>query len=324
MPGAVTHSFPRWPPEPEHDAAAAPPASHALDALDSGAWVWQPQAWRDGGDALVRSAAARGVKHLYITLVIAAGEVEHRPELASFIRAAGRANIAVEAVEGDPHMILSEGLANALARARAIARYQEKVPAAARLAGIQYDIEPYVLPGWGTNPVDHAAWSDAVIALAQAAGGPVHLVLPFWIADEPAGVRFLRDVEASVKAVTVMSYRTDSALAASLAEPLLHWGGKAGKPVRIALEAGPVACEAEEVLVPDASGRSAPIETDAMDAGRGAIRTPSDRISFLGDEQRMFAAAREVARVASAWRAFAGIGFHGLALSNCPEGSLAR
>ena len=321
MPGAVTYPFPRWPPEREPDTAGAAPAPHTLDA---GAWVWQPEAWRDGGDALVRSAAARGVKHLYITLVIAADEVEHRPELASFIRAAARANIAVEAVEGDPHMILREGLANALARARAIARYQEKAPAAARLAGIQYDIEPYALPDWGTKSVDHAAWSDAVIALAQAVGGPVHLVLPFWIADEPAGLRFLRDVEASVKAVTVMSYRTDSALAASLAEPLLRWGGMAGKPVRIALEAGPVACEAEEVLVPTASGRSAPIEKDTMHTGRGVIRTQSDRISFLGDEQRMFAAAREVARVASAWRAFAGVGFHGLVLWERPEGSGGR
>ncbi len=321
MPGAVTYPFPPWPPEREHDTAAAAPAPHTLDA---GAWVWQPEAWRDGGHALVRNAAARGVKHLYITLVIAAGEVEHRPELASFIRQAAKANIAVEAVEGDPHMILREGLANALARARSIARYQEDVPAAARLAGIQYDIEPYALPDWGTKSVDHAAWSDAVIALAQAVGGPVHLVLPFWIADEPAGARFLRDVEDSVKELTVMSYRTDSALAASLAEPLLRWGGMAGKRVRIALEAGPVACEAEEDPVPAARGRSAPIEKDAVYAGRGVIRTPSDRISFLGDERRMFAAAREVARAASAWRAFAGIGFHGLALSNRPKGSLAR
>lgn len=301
-------------------------------ALDAGAWVWQPEAWRENGEALVRNAVERGLKHLYITLVIADGEVQHTAELASFIRAAANAKIAIEAVEGDPRMVLREGLSSALARARAIARFQKHASADAQLSGIQYDIEPYVLPDWGTSPVDHEAWSAAVNALAQASGGPVHLVLPFWIANEPAGAQFLRDVEASVNAVTIMSYRTDGLLAPSLAEPLLQWGGIAGKPVRIALEAGPVASEIEERFVPATSGQLALIETDglvtatfypeatmvagaAMYASQGKVRTQSDRISFLGKEQQMLEAAEQVARAASAWDAFAGISFHGLALS---------
>ncbi|GGB70006.1 hypothetical protein [Blastomonas aquatica] len=307
--------------------------THPPRALDSGAWAWHPQAWQEDSDALLRPAIERRLKHLYITLDIAGGQVEHAAELTRFLRAASGAGISVEAVEGDPRMVLPEGLANALDRARAIARFQKSAPAAARLSGVQYDIEPYVLPGWGTAPVDHKAWSNAVNALADAVNGQLHLVLPFWVASEPAGAQFLRDVEASVNAVTVMSYRADGALAAHLAQPLLNWGGSAHKRVRIALEAGPVPSEVEETFVPATSGQLALVETAGqvtathlsepqvvpgakMYASRGKVQTRSDRISFLGNERAMMEAAEDVARVASAWESFAGISYHGLAWSS--------
>jgi hypothetical protein len=297
--------------------------------LDAGAWAWKPGAWREEADALLRDAVERNVKHLYVTLAIADGRVRHEAELISFVRAAAQAEIAVEVVEGDPRMVLAGGLAHALERARAIARYQTDAPADAQFSAIQYDIEPYVLPDWGSPSTDYAAWSTAVNALRKAVGEQVHLVLPFWVANEAAGAQFLHDVKASTKTVTIMDYRTDSALAAVLAEPLLHWGAVAGKPVRIALEAGPVASETEEVFVPAASGQLALIEKNGevtatlfaaetviagaqMFAGRGAVRTGSEQISFFGNERQMFDAAKEVARAASAWDSFAGISFHGL------------
>ncbi|OBX18624.1 hypothetical protein A9995_11760 [Erythrobacter sp. QSSC1-22B] len=270
---------------PEVTDVHLPPAKE-WHGFDAGAWAWEPAAWQEGCDALIRDAVTRKLNHLYITLTIADRCVRHEAELSRFVRAAAQAKIAVEAVEGDPRMVLTNGLSKALDRARAIARYRANAPADAQLAEIQYDIEPYVLQGWGKPPVDYRAWSAAVNALARAVGAQVHLVLPFWVADEACGVRFLRDVEPSVKAVTIMGYRTEAALVADLARPLLHWGVEASKPVRIALEAGPVAGE-----------------------------TPPDRISFLGNEQRMFDAAIEVAQAVSSWDSFAGISFHGLSWS---------
>lgn len=297
--------------------------------LNASAWAWQADAWRESGDQLIRSAIERDLTRLHITLVIADGCVQHADELASFIRAASRRNIAVDAVEGDPRMALNEGLPHALERARAIAKYQQSASADSRLAGVQYDIEPYVLPEWGSAPSDYADWSAAVNALSRTVESPVDLVLPFWIANDAAGLAFLRDVEASVSGVTVMSYRADGALSADLAQPMLGWGVTAGKPVRIALEAGPVASESEETFVAAAEGQLALRERDGqimatyyteptsvpgarMYASRGMVLTRSDRISFLGDEQRMVESAHDVARTASAWDSFAGIGFHGL------------
>lgn len=301
----------------------------AARPLDASAWAWQPEAWRAQGDLLIRSAIARNITRLHVSLVIADGEVRHSDELASFIRNAARRNIAVEAVEGDPRMVLAEGLSHGLERARAIARYQETASADARLAGVQYDIEPYVLRDWSSEPSDYARWSAAVIALSDAAESPVDLVLPFWVANDENGLAFLEGIEAAVDGVTVMSYRADGALAAALAQPLLHWGVTSRKPVRIALEAGPVAPESEETFVPAAEGRLAVREEGGqviatlfaeptvvpgarMYASRGRVVTRPERISFLGDEQRMVETAHGVAQVASAWESFAGIGFHGL------------
>lgn len=297
--------------------------------LNASAWAWQPQAWRESGDLLLRSAAERGLTRLHISLVIAGGKVLHTDELASFIRTASRLNIAIEAVEGDPRMALDEGLSHGLERARAIATYQQSASADTRLKGVQYDIEPYVLLNWGSVQSDYAGWSAAVNALAKAVGNPVDLVLPFWIANDDVGLAFLRDVDPSINGITVMSYRSDGPLAAALAQPLLGWGVTAGKPVRIALETGPVGSESEETFVPAAKGQLALRERDGlitatyyteptnvpgarMYASRGTVLTRSDRISFLGDEQRMVEAAHDVARTASAWDSFAGIGFHGL------------
>lgn len=297
--------------------------------LEASAWVWQPDAWQNNADSTIRSAAARGLTRLYISLIITDGKVQHADKLARFIRAAARENIAVEAVEGDPRMVLDTGLSHGLQRARAIARYQKKAPADSRLAGVQFDIEPYVLPDWGSPTVDHAAWSAAINSLSQAVKSPVNLVLPFWIAYDEAGATFLQEIKAAVSGITVMSYRADGALAAAFAQPLLHWGMTAGKPVRIALEAGPVAPESEETFIAATAGQLALQQKDGqvmatllprpavvagarMYASRGAVVTRPERISFLGNEPKMIEAAEDVAQVSSAWTSFAGVALHGL------------
>jgi hypothetical protein len=294
-----------------------------------GAWAWQPELWKKGGDALIAAAAARGLSRLYVTLEIEGRQVRHREALARFVAAAGERGIAIEAVEGDPQMVLEGGLASAVDRARAIARYQRSAGRGARLAGIQYDIEPYVLAEWGLAPADHDGWAAAVRALTRAVGEPIHLVLPFWVGNEQAGERFLEKIEGSVSGVTAMAYRTDPASLTSAAEPLLYWGVATGKPVRLALEMGPVGEEEEEIFVHAATGRIAilgPAEAPkalllarqgavpgaVMFASRGSSRAVPDRISFLGDEARMLTTAERLGPVFAAWSSFAGFAFHGI------------
>ncbi|HEX8578465.1 MAG TPA: hypothetical protein VF655_02580, partial [Allosphingosinicella sp.] len=201
----------------------------------------------------------------------------------------------------------------------------------ARLAGIQYDIEPYTLAAWGAEPAGYRGWARAVRTLALNAGEPVHLVLPFWIAEEEEGAAFLREIESSVSGVTIMAYRTDAASVSTIAEPLLNWGSKTGKPVRVALETGAVAEETEENFVgaprgriavvtgEDGKARATLLDQDATIPGAAmytlAARTtaPPERISFLGDDRRMLDTAGALAAPLGAWAAFDGFAYHGFA-----------
>jgi hypothetical protein len=278
---------------------------------DPGAWAWEPEAWSGGGRRIIDAAADGGIRRLYISLLIKNGRMQQVAAMGRFIRRARDRGLSIEAVEGDPRMVEAAGLAHALARAQAIAHYQAGAPADARLAAIQYDIEPYVLDSWGNYPCDHRGWAEAVRALARAVGEPVHLVLPFWVAADAIGRCFLEEVAGSVRMVTAMAYRTELGALTRAAEPLLAWGSEQGRPVRVALEAGPVP---EEAKSPTALSleKVAVVSGAAPYGSTGSVPTQQSRVSFLGNEGAMSDMARRAISAFAAWPSFAGISYHGL------------
>jgi hypothetical protein len=164
--------------------------------------------------------------------------------------------LRVLSVDGDPHMVLP-GQQAALARlVRAYAAYNAGVAPNARLAGLQFDVEPYLLPEYGAGPVD---WDARYLAMAHtlrdAAGSlRLELVVPFWW----DGTRALLDRLAPlVDALAVMDYRTDPAQVLGFAVPFLDWGARHGRQVRIALEAGPIAPETQRRYVRAAASEPA-------------------------------------------------------------------
>jgi hypothetical protein len=301
---------------------------------DLAAWAWSVDLWRTTPEALVVAARSRNVTRLFVSLDIV-GEVVRDPRaLGHFVGLAHAAGIAVDAVEGDPEMVQADGLRQALIRARAFAAYQRRAPIGERLAGIQYDVEPYILPAWGTGTATYAGWSDAIVQLAGAAGQPVDLVLPFWIAGGDEGLGFLDRVAGSVRMLTVMSYRTQAPVLARIAQPLLTWGSRHAKSVRLSLEAGPLPDEIEEVFRPAPTGTLAVLPgaqprvqlyaTPLSVAGatmyrfhqRTTIRGSAQ--SFLGREEAMRDIAAQTAPTFSAWSAFSGFALHGLSWPTDP------
>jgi hypothetical protein len=176
--------------------------------------------------------------------------------LAAFIRAAGKRGIRVLSVDGDPHMVLPEQQP-ALARlVRAYAAYNAGVEPAARLAGLQFDVEPYLLPEYGSGKID---WDARYLAMAhnlRAAAGSLRLelVVPFWWDSRTA---LLDGLAPLVDALAVMDYRTDPAQVTAFALPFLDWGARHRKQVRIALEAGEIAPETQRRYVRAEAGEAA-------------------------------------------------------------------
>lgn len=297
-------------------------------------WAWKTDRWLDGGGDLLRAARQYRIRTLYISVQIDGGRLAQPAALARFIRQASANGVAVWAVEGDPGMVLGPGRGQALRRLRAILQYQSAAAAHARLAGVQYDIEPYLLPGYAENPEDIALqWRDTLGELGAAAGPlPMDVVLPFWILGSPGATQVLSSVRAPGRSITVMAYRSDPAAIQAAAEPLLAWGALNRVPVHVALEAGPLPDELTQHYALDHSAEKSIMWTIPMDDTEMLVRldrplrlerghgyqwthdslTPASQISFLGNWPRMRAAVDALQHVFPAWTSYAGMSLHGL------------
>jgi hypothetical protein len=219
-------------------------------------WVWKAADWRDHGPRLLDWAAAHRVRDLFITIPFRDDAVQEPGRLAAFVRAAGARGMRVLSVDGDPHMVLP-GQQAALARmVRAYAAYNAGAAPDARLAGLQFDVEPYLLPEYGAGKID---WDARYLAMAhtlrEAAGGlRLELVVPFWWDGKTV---LLDRLAPLVDALAVMDYRTDPAQVLGFAVPFLDWGARHGRQVRIALEAGPIAPETQRRYVRAAAAEPA-------------------------------------------------------------------
>ncbi|RQS61543.1 hypothetical protein DID96_32875 [Burkholderia sp. Bp8963] len=297
------------------------------------AWVWQRSRWEDGGRDLLADAVRYKVSRLYVALPIADGQVTGADALRDFVARAHGAGIQVWAVEGDPDMVTEKGREQAVARLRAIGQYQRASTEPTRLGGVQYDIEPYQLPAYRTEPqaVMHA-WGTTVAALGDAAALPLDTVLPFWLLDAPGGNEVLDRIGRAAQSLTVMAYRTDAAHVQRVAAPLLAWGATRNFPVSVALENGPMQDEWTQTyapvprggagtlwLVPE-DGKMVAVRLDratTLARGIGYVeksreRIDADKVSFLGDPDRLLTVSASLQPVFRAWPNYAGIAFHGL------------
>jgi hypothetical protein len=225
------------------------PAPDARPAARS-AWVWKAADWLERGPALLDWAAAHGVRELFVTVPFKDDKVREPARLAAFIRAAGKRGIRVLSVDGDPHMVLPDRQPALARMVRAYASYNASVEPAARLAGLQFDVEPYLLPEYssGAGRID---WDARYLAMArtlrEAAGSlRLELVVPFWWDGKTA---LLDGLAPLVDALAVMDYRTDRGQVTEFAIPFLDWASRHGRQVRIALEAGEIAPETQRRYV---------------------------------------------------------------------------
>lgn len=305
-------------------AAVAPPPPRA-------AWAWDPARWRSGGEALLQAAADLSVERLYIAVPIKGAAVADPERLARFVTAASNRGIAVWPVEGDPRAVLPAERVKFADRARALSRYNAAHGRSARLSGIQYDIEPYILQGYALDP---SRWQEAyaatIAALAEAADMPIEVVLPFWLGgDEGTTANLLAPLAAKVGSIVVMDYRTDPVDIQAGAAPFLAWGAAAQKPIWIALENGPLEDEligryrraptGELWAVPLGTDNALVLlETPAADPRghayvlEGSFAAPARRISFLGDRERLLRLLPALAEPLRAWPSFAGLALHGV------------
>lgn len=222
-------------------------------------WIWQPALWMpEHQEVLWHQLEDADINRIYISIPLdeTTWQPQNRDKLREFIRTAKNKKLSVWAVEGDPYAILPEGRQHFTQRAAAYAAYNQSVPVEEKLDGIQYDIEPYLIPGFHLKPASgYKAYLETMKTLKSHLNMPLESVLPFWIAEgNKDRTKFMEKLGGIVDGLAVMDYRTNPAQIKKLAEPFLNWGKRFDKPVQIALEAGPLPDEYHRVYHPAQTG----------------------------------------------------------------------
>jgi hypothetical protein len=273
------------------------------------------------------------VERVFITIPV--NQDTQRPSnseaLKKFIAEAFRHHIAVWAVEGEPSAILPGFRERYATQALAFSEYNKGAQPKERLQGIQYDIEPYLLPGYDLEPAEaFEAYLSALQQFRQRSSLPIEAVLPFWVSDLslPGGEKLLTALARTVDAMTVMDYRTSQEQIVVHAKPFLNWGNAFGKPVYVALEAGQLPTEWRHIYRASVSGplRLAQVgpylillllsqKTPNM-PGTGfafshAVENTQNQVTFHRNPKALDALLPVLNQTFSRWTSFGGVAVHG-------------
>ncbi len=312
---------------------AAVPGSRAL-------WVWNPLAWRDDGAGLLGHVRASGGRELFISVPLAdekclgaACRVADPEPLAGFLAQAAQSGIAVWVVAGDPRAVLPEEREAWRGRASAYARFNAGQADRARLAGIQYDIEAYLVPGYQQSP---EAWNQRYLDLLQdlrGVGGDlaVDLVVPWWFGQGGnSPPQLLEALAPLADRLTVMDYRTDAGQIVQSALPFLEWAQRWQRDVRIGLESGPLPDQEWRRYARAPRGELWLFRLDRQDlfalldtpadgeapaqvfAARGGHLIRAGQTTFFERPDALWRMVAQLEDVFGTTRAFAGVAIHGL------------
>ena len=294
-------------------------------------WLWRVDDVLRNLDGLIDKLTVAGIRTVFLALPIDREPVAvaQAQELGQAIGRLRRAGIEVWAVEGDPAAVTLSGQGPFLARTRALARFNAALPAGQRIAGIQYDIEPYLNPHFALdNTVWLRAYVDTVARLKAAAKMPVELAVPFWWpALSLDGEPLLAALTDHADGLAVMNYRTDPQQIRELARPFLVWGAVHGRHVRIGLEAGPLPDQETRHFRAGSPGRLWHIRLGDADAlvlldqalpnpagvslqQRYSVPAPAANTTFFGQRDQLQALIPELEESWQSRPAFAGIALH--------------
>ncbi|HMF99466.1 MAG TPA: hypothetical protein VKE96_34435 [Vicinamibacterales bacterium] len=291
-------------------------------------WAWRPELWRSEASSLFARASSWNVGVLYVSVQVGAdGALVDADRLRAFLRDAGDRRLRVWAVEGDPRAVMEAERTAMVQRARAIRSFN--AAGSPGFDGVQYDIEPYLVPGYALN---EEQWNEAYVAtieqLRKAAAMPVEVAVPFWwLNARTADGRVMDRVSAFIESVAVMDYRTDPDTIERLAEPWLDWGEAHKRRIRVALEAGRLPDEPRYHFRPAPSGTLLQIKIGDRDAlvlvrapyanRSGAafrlIRTSTfeaSTVTFFGRAGNLRSLLPTLERRFSGYGSFAGIALH--------------
>jgi len=300
------------------------------------AWLWSPRLWMDAPQEIWKLAREENLSKVFLTIPMSeTGDIANTEQLAVFISQSKALNLDVWAVIGDPRDVLPENLAPLQDRVSAYIAYNVQHADAEQIAGLQLDIEPYLIPGYSLAP---GLWRDRYVQTVKSAheilagNMPLELVIPVWWGTHPQlGSLLLSQLVWPALQLNVMNYRTASENLRTGALPFLAWGQENNIAISMALELGSIgenetrltfvteADDAQLWLVVLGDYRLFLLLSGNHPEMQGVGYTQvADRIidnanvTFSGELENLHAVADAMAKEWSAWASFSGIAIHGL------------
>ena len=203
------------------------------------------------------------------------------------------------------------------------------------LAGIQYDIEPYVLKEYNQD-ANHfwQLWNNAIEMLSLSWGDKIDVVIPFWLLNKDIDEQIIKNIESFyISKYIIMAYRTNYEDIYHISKYWLTWGDQNEKKIIIALENGLLDEEVQSFYIPimtnDEIEKFGSNDNNVIlhhknnphgdndvysNSSHLSARIGNNEISFMGDEEKLFETVSLLENDLTQWRFFDGIALHGLTL----------
>lgn len=211
----------------------------------TGFWVWNYRAAIQESQTMLATCRMQGCSRMLIQMPSLDDDESLWKGYARLLSLVQEAGIDALALDGYPEAIQEPHLL-----ADKVRRLLQLVRPGA-VAGIQLDIEPYLLPGFLDDDALLRRYLGTIETIKDAIQGraALSMVIPFWLATPTVGGRPLAyAVMDRADEVAVMSYRTDLDEVQDIAEDILRYGNVIEKPVWLAVETTVLPIEQHVVL----------------------------------------------------------------------------
>lgn len=210
-----------------------------------GFWVWDYRTAITDPHAMIKACQNAGCSRLLIQIPAISEDETLWASYATLFPFAKARHIDVFALDGYPEAIQEPGvLAAKVKRLLALVHWDA-------IAGVQVDIEPYLVPGFFADASGPRRYLETIDHLKEAIAGRTRLsvVMPFWFTSPTVqGRPIAYSVIDRVDEVAIMSYRTEIDEIQAIADDTLRYGTLAQVPVWLAVETTPLPVERHVVL----------------------------------------------------------------------------
>lgn len=217
----------------------------AQSSAGVGFWVWDYRAAITDPHAMIKACQNAGCSRVLIQIPAISEDETLWVSYATLFPFAKAKHIDAFALDGYPEAIEEPEVLAAKVKKLLSLVHRDAI------AGVQVDIEPYLVPGFFADASGPRRYLNTIDHLKEAIAGRTRLsiVMPFWFTSLTAqGRPIAYSVIDRVDEVAIMSYRTELDEIQAIADDTLRYGTLVQVPVWLAVETTPLPVERHVVL----------------------------------------------------------------------------